>query len=265
MASIDELIANSGKTDPKMWEAIGNLPDAYRKGQDFAYQQKLRNAFSDENGCLPRDTQGNVETSKMYERLMQAGGAPAIDAAGKLVDIGLTQDRIRFAPTAGQILRGAGNGASATPSNNPPSSDAPLISPSTSRGVPRPDAAGAQQGDSPKSLMSFISNWGVPDELAGPEMNILGGKLSQALGRRVDPNATLDANNPKVRGILGDWVRFAGSLSSYIAGSRLSFRFLQSSVPRRSSTGTGLAFATIGAGSHDLWEAGRRSRRGCAR
>ena len=35
--------------------------------------------------------------------------------------------------------------------------------------------------------------------------------------------------------------------------------------PRRSSTGTGLAFAAICAGSHDLWEAGRRSRRGCAR
>ena len=64
-------------------------------------------------------------------------------------------------------------------------------------------------------------------------------------------------------------VQFANSdrwfLSSYIAGFLLSFRFLQSSVPRRSSTGTGLAFAAIGAGSHDLWEAGRRSRRGCAR
>ena len=33
----------------------------------------------------------------------------------------------------------------------------------------------------------------------------------------------------------------------------------------RSSTGTGLAFAAIGAGSHDLWEVGRRSRRDCAR
>ena len=27
----------------------------------------------------------------------------------------------------------------------------------------------------------------------------------------------------------------------------------------------GLAFAAIGAGSHDLWEVGRRSRRDCAR
>src|SRR5258706_1726191 len=65
-------------------------------------------------------------------------------------------------------------------------------------------------------------------------------------------------------------VQFANSdrwffVQSYIAGSRLSFRFLQSSVLRRSSTGTGQPFATIGAGSHDLWEVGRRSSRGCAR
>jgi hypothetical protein len=41
----------------------------------------------------------------------------------------------------------------------------------------------------------------------------------------------------------------AGSLSGYITGSRLSFRFLQSSVPRRSSAGTDLAFAAICAAS----------------
>jgi hypothetical protein len=69
----------------------------------------------------------------------------------------------------------------------------------------------------------------------------------------------------KLRGRVHSQTAIAGSLSSYITGSRLSFRFLQSSVPRRSSAGTDLAFAAIGAGSHDLWEAGRRSRQGCAR
>ena len=55
--------------------------------------------------------------------------------------------------------------------------------------------------------MGFLSNWGVPDELAGSEMNILGGKLSAALGRRIDPNQPLDMNDPKIRTVLGDWVR----------------------------------------------------------
>jgi hypothetical protein len=55
--------------------------------------------------------------------------------------------------------------------------------------------------------MGFLSNWGVPDELAGSEMNILGGKLSAALGRRIDANQPLDMNDPKIRTVLGDWVR----------------------------------------------------------
>jgi hypothetical protein len=55
--------------------------------------------------------------------------------------------------------------------------------------------------------MGFLANWGVPDVDAGSEMNILGGKLSAALGRRIDPNQPLDMNDPRTRAILGDWVR----------------------------------------------------------
>jgi hypothetical protein len=62
------LIANSGKTDPKMWEAIGNIPKAYYEGQDQAYKQRMRNVFSDENGGLPRDKDGNVDFQKAYEQ-----------------------------------------------------------------------------------------------------------------------------------------------------------------------------------------------------
>jgi transposase InsO family protein len=46
----------------------------------------------------------------------------------------------------------------------------------------------------------------------------------------------------------------AGYLSGYITGSRLSCRFLQSSVPRHWCVGIEPAFADIGVGSHDLWE-----------
>ena len=41
--SMAALIANSAKTDPKMWEAIGNIPKAYYQGQDQAYKQRVRN------------------------------------------------------------------------------------------------------------------------------------------------------------------------------------------------------------------------------
>ena len=53
MADITKLLANAAKTDPKMWEAIGNIPKAYYEGQDQAYKQKMRNVFSDQ-GFLNR-------------------------------------------------------------------------------------------------------------------------------------------------------------------------------------------------------------------
>jgi hypothetical protein len=59
MADITELLANAAKTDPRMWEAIGNIPKAYYEGQDQAYKQKMQDAFSDSNGGLPLDAQGN--------------------------------------------------------------------------------------------------------------------------------------------------------------------------------------------------------------
>src|SRR4051794_22744117 len=98
MVDITELLANAAKTDPKMWEAIGNIPKAYYEGQNQAYQQKMRNIFSDENGGLPRDPKTSaIDWGKAYERIVQEGGTPAIEAAGSLANSGLTQDRIRFA------------------------------------------------------------------------------------------------------------------------------------------------------------------------
>ncbi len=69
--------------------------------------------------------------------------------------------------------------------------------------------------------MGFLANWGVPDEFAGSEMNVLGGKLSMALGRRIDPNQPLDMKDPKVRGVLGEWVRARRDGGPTVAGAAL--------------------------------------------
>ncbi len=191
MADIAELIANSARTNAD-FSQIGNIPKAYYEGQDQAYKQKLRNVFSDENGGLPRDKDGNVDFQKAYERLVTVGGAPAIDSAGSLATSGLTQDRIRYAPTVSGIMENPGPG----------------VTPSANRGVPRPDSQSSRQGgDSPDSLVSFVSAAGIPDELAGPHINTLSGMLSQALGRRIDPNAPLDMKDPKVRLVLAGYKR----------------------------------------------------------
>jgi hypothetical protein len=207
MADIDSIISGVSGNTRADFSGLSNLPDAYRKGIDFAYQQKMRSLYSDENGGLPRDKDGNVDTSKMYERLIQAGGAPAIDSADKLINSGLTQARIRFAPQAGETLSSADQPPAATPGGFPPSGNRGGTRPESGQPQAAAPAQGSLQGDKPGSLMGFLSNWGVPDELAGSEMNILGGKLSAALGRRIDPNQPLDMNDQKIRGILGDWVR----------------------------------------------------------
>ena len=105
MVDITELLANAAKTDPRMWEAIGDIPKAYYEGKEQAYKQKMRDVFSDENGGLPRDPKtGAIDFPKAYERLITVGGAPAIESAGSLATSGLTQDRIRFAPQAAETL-----------------------------------------------------------------------------------------------------------------------------------------------------------------
>ena len=89
-----------------MWEAIGNIPKAYYEGQDQAYKQKMQDAFSDSNGGLPLDAQGNFDAGKAWERLVKLGGAPGVDAAAKLAETGFQQDRYRNAPTVEGVLRG---------------------------------------------------------------------------------------------------------------------------------------------------------------
>jgi hypothetical protein len=242
MADITELLANAAKTDPKMWEAIGNIPKAYFEGQDQAYKQKMQNVFSPENGGLPRDKDGNVETGKMFERLVQAGGAPVVDAAAKLAETGFQQDRYRNAPTVEGALRGDFN-PQAQPQAQPTTQPQPttLVVPpnfpgSLSRsgsaivGVPLarggvaspsagPAAAGGSYtgGDAKGSLIGFLSANGVPEQEQGSTANILGGQLSQALGHRIDPNAPLDMNNMKVRQVLTNFRR--GQQPGAAAGS----------------------------------------------
>src|ERR1035437_6581152 len=65
----------------------------------------------------------------------------------------------------------------------------------------------------------------------------------------------------KLHGRVHSQTAIAGSLYSYITGFHQSQRSSRSSVPRPLCVGIGLVFAATGAGSHDLWEAGRRSGR----
>lgn len=221
--SIDALLANSAKVDPKTFDFSGVL-DSYRKGQDFRYQQDLRNAFKDENGNFRADLldpQGHPDSGKMYERLMTIGGAPAVEAASKLAETGFQQDRYRNAPTVQAALDGNFSAPNFPPSTsrNAPAVVAPPLGQGVARGgpsrpsVPAPTtgADGSWRGSDAKgSLIGFLSANNVPEQDQGAAANILGGQLAAVMGRRVDPNAPLDMTNPQVRKVLGNFVRSNG-------------------------------------------------------
>jgi hypothetical protein len=139
MADIDSIISGVAGNTRADFSQIGDLPKAYYEGQDQAYKQRGRNIFSDENGGLPRDKDGNVDYQKAYERVVTVLGAPAIESAGSLATSGLTQDRIRYAPTVSGIMENRGPGVTQ-------GSAAPVVAPSASRGVPRPDSQSGRQG-----------------------------------------------------------------------------------------------------------------------
>jgi hypothetical protein len=221
--SIDALLANSAKVDPKTFDFSGIL-DSYRKGQDYRYQQDLRNAFKDDNGNFRQDLldkDGHPDSGKMYERLMTIGGAPAVEAASKLAETGFQQDRYRNAPTVQAALDGNFPAPNFPPSTSRNASA--VVAPPLGQGVvrggpsqlsvtaPTTGADGSWRGSDAKgSLIGFLSANNVPEQDQGAAANILDGQLAAVLGRRVDPNAPLDMTNPQVRQVLGNFVRSNG-------------------------------------------------------
>lgn len=229
------LIANSGKTDAHIFDGFTGVLDSYRKGKDAAYQQKMRDVFSEENGGLPRDTKtGDVDWGKAYERLIQAGGAGGVDQAAKLAETGFQQERYRNAPTVQEVLQPPSQNLPPSTSRNAPAVVAPPLArggvvPSSGpapQGSPAPAVAPSgpvaaapdgswRGGDAKGSLIGFLSANGVPEQDQGAAANIIGGQLAAATGRRIDPNAPLDMNNMQVRQVLANFRR--GGLQENVA------------------------------------------------
>jgi hypothetical protein len=224
--SIDAIISGVSGNTRADFSKLGDIPDAYRKARDQAYVEGLRGLFSDENGGLPRDRDGNVDSGRMYERIIQAGGIPAADAAAKLAETGFQQDRYRNAPSVEALLRPQPQPQPQPTIVSPPSANrsaTAIVLPPLARGglpggggggggSPQPGAPDGswRGGDAKGSLIGFLSANNVPEEDQGATANILGGQLSTVLGQRVDPNAPLDMNNPQVRQTLTNFLRSNG-------------------------------------------------------
>jgi hypothetical protein len=192
MASIDELLANSARTNAD-FSQLSNIPKAYYEGQDQAYKQKVRNVFSDENGGLPRDQAGNVDFQKAYEKLVTVGGAPAIESAGSLATSGLTQDRIRYAPTVSAVMEQPGPGSR-------PGARAPIASPSVSPSANQADSEGgngAPQGGGLTTVKQVLAAQGIPND----QLETAGASVARQLGLS-DPNQAFNKDDPQIRNVL---------------------------------------------------------------
>jgi hypothetical protein len=213
--SIDALIATGGRTNANF--NFGELNDAFYKGQeaarkqaDWKYTDQLRHIFSDENGGIPRDAAGNFDANKGFERVVAAGGAPAIEAAASLANAGLQQDRIRNSPLVIDAISGRAPGGATnippSPSRNVIATEPPLPGAGGVRPAVGPSANGGYKGgdNGSTSLISILTAQGVPESAIGT----VAASISHQLGG-VDANAPLDLNDPRVRNVLVPAVREA--------------------------------------------------------
>lgn len=213
MADIDSIISGvAGNTRAD----FSGLADAYFKGQEesrkskeFNYAEKMRNVFSDGNGGLPRDSAGNIDGNKLYERILQSGGVPAIDAAGKAAETGFLQDRYRNAPAVDSVLRGDQGPAAPGPAIvSPPSANRTAdtkIAPPLNRGglVPRDDRQTSAPAPTaaPTGRMATIQQVLVAQNIPNDQLGAASASIARQLGLD-DPNAPLNLQDPQIRNVL---------------------------------------------------------------
>ena len=191
MADIASLLANAAQTNADF--DFGKLNRSYWEGLEQAYKQRSRDAFQDPSLYGP---DGQIDPGRMAGQALRAGGLPAAKPAAELFDMGVQQKLWRNVEQPERPI---------PPSPNRMNSTADQ--PDLTQGRRTPQAPQAVGGDQKGSLIGFLSANGVPDEMAGNEVNILGGKLSAATGRRIDPNSPLDMNNPQVRNVLSEYIK----------------------------------------------------------
>src|SRR5690242_10197878 len=75
-SAINEIIARGPD-----YSWVGNLPNSYQQGRDFAYQNRNRDLFQE---GIPKDANGAIDWNRVGEQLMRAGGSQAVPTASGL-------------------------------------------------------------------------------------------------------------------------------------------------------------------------------------
>jgi hypothetical protein len=193
MADIDQIIASGAKTNADF--DFGKINRSYWEGLDQYAKNNLRDAFKD---GVPTDASGNPDFAAMSKTLFQKGDLQQGIAAANL---GIQRDQLKMGQQASERMGQIEGGG--LPTNNLP--------PSTSRNasvpVARPIGGGQTGGGSSQSaqgsqgsqstIMQVATAAGIPND----QLGAVSASLARQLGVE-DPNAPLDMNDPRVRGVI---------------------------------------------------------------
>lgn len=170
------------------FSSLSNLVGDYVKGKQMAREEQKATLFR--NG-IPKDPSGNIDFNEVTDRAAKVGG---IDYAMPLLNLQMQRDAAKEGGNAIGTGANIANGGQPQPQAGSPA--IPQASQTTSLPGPRPTPATPGSGDQAGSIVSVLTDAGVPEDQIG----VLAGRFSSAL--KVDPNASLtpeQANAIKTR------------------------------------------------------------------
>lgn len=210
MADIDQIIAGgAGSTSRGDFSGIADLPEQYWKGVDRRNVQDTRDLFK---GGVPQNPDGSVNYGAMRDALFKIGN---VDKGIAVDNLDLARQKLKY----GQQLN-----EQVWPSGGQPQDSAPILPPSANRsasapvapalnrggidqpaqgapGAASPQQPGAPAGGQP-TVMKILAAQGIPND----QLGAASASLARQLGID-DPTQPIDINDPRVRNVVGGFVR----------------------------------------------------------
>ena len=199
-------IATAGQFGTQLFQMLSSLPEQYRKGADFRYQQQQRDLFQ---GGVPQGQNGQPDYAAMLTKMIQSGGSPV---AGQVIPemIGV-QSQSDFYKALQRLNGGAGAQPNTSPNVSPVAQSPDMLR----------RAAGDQSGG--PSLSSTGSDNAGSETIRSLTAGIAGGRdvpdqvmttFGKALGG-IAPDTPLSPSQERIaRRLIGTNLRGGGNTQS---------------------------------------------------
>lgn len=201
MADIDQIIAGgAGSTSRADFSALADIPAAYWKGKENRNIQDNRDVFK---GGVPTNPDGSVNYGAMRDALFKLGN---IQQGTALDNLDIQRQQLKFGQQQSQGIQNFEGGGQPQPAAPllPPSANRTVTpnAPATGSGVnPQAQGAPTPSGAPTATVMKILDAQGIPNDQLGAAST----SLARQLG--VDPNEPIDTTDPRVRNVLGGFIR----------------------------------------------------------